>query len=80
MRFDMVKTWVFHGAVTAAWGSLGFLAGGSAWAIACALFYFGREVRQHEAFGTKGRLAWMDRIMDTTVPVAVALGFAVGMA
>ena len=74
-----LKSWLFHGAVTAAWGLVGFLAGGSMWAIACALGYFFREVLQHEAHGTKGWRKWLDRIMDAAIPVAVALAFAAGM-
>ena len=79
MSLETIKTWIFHGFITALWGSLGFVAGGPAWAIACAVGYFFREVRQHEQHGTTG-IKWLDRIMDAAVPVIVALGFAVGMA
>ena len=79
MIIGMLKTWFNHAAVTFAWGLLGFIAGGSAWAIACALFYFGREVRQHEDHGTGGFLPWFDRIADAAIPALVALAFAVLM-
>ncbi len=76
MTWRMVGSWFFHGAVTAAFGSLGFIAGGSMWAIATATGYVFREIRQHE---TKGTQNWLDRIMDAVVPVLVALGFAFWM-
>ncbi len=70
------KTWLDHFAITAAWGLPGFVAGGSAWAIACALGYFFREVDQHRRHGTKGVLQWIDRIMDVVTPVTTALLYA----
>ena len=79
MTWNMIRSWINHGLVTATFGLLGFVAGGASWAIACAVgFYFGREVRQHERDGTHG-IQWLDRIGDATVPIAVALGFAVWM-
>ncbi len=74
-----LKSWLFHGTHTAAWGFLGVVAGGPMWAIACALCYVFREVWQHNQHGTHGFLAWLDRIMDASVSVAVALTFAVWM-
>ena len=76
MTWNMAKSWAFHGLVTAAFGLLGLVAGGSMWAIAWAGGYFFREVRQHEAHGTEN---WLDRIMDSAVPIGVALGFAIWM-
>lgn len=77
MTWNMVRSWINHGLVTASFGLLGLIAGGSAWAIAWASFYFGREVWQHEVFDTRGFRQWLDRIMDAAVPILVALGFAV---
>lgn len=79
VTWNMIRSWINHGLVTATFGLLGFVAGGSMWTIAWAGGYFFREVRQHEVFGTQGSRQWLDRIMDALVPILVALGFAVWM-
>ena len=79
MTWNMVKTWIHHGLVTTAFGLLGLIAGGSMWAVACALVYVSREEDQHRRSGTHGFLEWLDRIVDAATPIAVAMGFALWM-
>ena len=72
----ILKSWLAHGAVTAVSGLPGLVAGDSTWAIATAICYAFREVRQHEKHGTHGFLQWLDRIMDAAVPIGVAMLYA----
>ena len=79
MIWEMIGSWLLHGMVTSVVGLLGLISGGSSWAIACALGYFFREIRQNETYGTFGFQQWLDRIMDAAVPLGVAMGFAILM-
>ena len=79
----MVRSWIFHGLVTATFGLLGFIAGGSMWAVACALGYFFRAVWQLYGLDTRGLrpcvdVAWAGRgVMGggSRWAVAWALGY-----
>ena len=65
----MVLSWMAHGGVVV----LAYIVFGRYGALLAGGFYIGQEVTQHRFEGTFGKWAWIDRVADGVVPLALGL-------